>query len=73
LKPLDKSELVLQWIRVATAWQSRFGKPKVMITGELGLIGSILARRLVSFGSDVLVIEWAKSVPANLQTVQKKP
>jgi GDP-D-mannose dehydratase len=26
----------------AAAWQSRFGKPKVMITGGLGLIGSLL-------------------------------
>jgi UDP-glucose 4-epimerase len=41
----------------AKSWQSRFGKPKVMITGGLGLIGSTLARRLVSFGSDVLVID----------------
>jgi len=39
------------------AWQSRFGKPKVMITGGLGLIGSTLARRLVSLGSDVLVVD----------------
>jgi UDP-glucose 4-epimerase len=40
-----------------TAWQSRFGEPRVMITGGLGLIGSTLARRLVSFGSNVLVVD----------------
>jgi UDP-glucose 4-epimerase len=41
----------------AISWRSRFGEAKVMITGGLGLVGSTLARRLVSFGSDVLVID----------------
>jgi UDP-glucose 4-epimerase len=40
-----------------TAWQSRFGEPRVMITGGLGLVGSTLARRLVGFGSNVLVVD----------------
>jgi len=38
-------------------WRSRFDGAKVLITGGLGLIGSTLARRLASFGSDVLLVD----------------
>jgi UDP-glucose 4-epimerase len=40
-----------------TKWRSRFSGAKVLITGGLGLIGSTLARRLVTYGSDVLLVD----------------
>jgi UDP-glucose 4-epimerase len=40
-----------------THWRACFDGAKVLITGGVGLIGSALARRLASFGSDVVLVD----------------